>query len=656
MQPNSTLNILKGVDIEKGYNHTRRFRTATEQYKFFTNTLDTPSGHQGPMNSGVTVKYALTDLSYQRMTKNVIRVGILCDNLYDCNYIMFRNKVTVNDQNVYSNKWFYAFIDSVEYINDHCTEIVYTIDVIQSYMFDITVKQCFVEREHSVTDKVGDNVINEDFQFSEYYTTKKMFELQEADEKYYAGIVTNVQISKLKFKANHSVFCNLTEVRSEPARTGVYTLSGIPSTLYCYTGFSVNTETPSSLYYQQTEIGTSTSRTMDIGSLLQGISLNTIEYEDMHGVTNDLTVENIVTVYLYPKKLSYITYANAGYTCGITKIPCYIDQSNMPEFFMAKRESTNDNPDYYFSNVKNKKLLTSPYIKFRIYDFNGNYSDFNFENFRQAIKTPDGIKIPSITVYGNRVAMFSVQYLLENYLSDLTSTNFPHKMESSYQITPFYSGNALAEYMQTHRNSFNFGVISSVISGLTGVGIGVATAGLTGGTGVYGAGTAVRGGMSVVDGIGNAVSKVADLKNTPPSSVFSANEMFFGVNDNTIGGKIYAIGICAENAKIVDDFFSMYGYAAKEVKVPNIFKYWNEQYDDQTPANNHIRRYWNYIKTNGAIIHPVTGNDHGLNSKIEEQISEILDKGITYWNIEYDDNDTAIPIGDYSQNNNASIR
>ena len=68
----------------------------------------------------------------------------------------------------FENKWWYAFIDEVTYINDNVTELHYTIDVIQSWLTVFYLMECFIERQHSETDAIGDNITPEDFDAGEY--------------------------------------------------------------------------------------------------------------------------------------------------------------------------------------------------------------------------------------------------------------------------------------------------------------------------------------------------------------------------------------------------------------------------------------------------------------------------------------------------------
>ena len=46
------------------------------------------------------------------------------------------------------NKWYFYFVIDRIYINEHCTELVLKIDVMQTYLFDYTFKSSLVERQH----------------------------------------------------------------------------------------------------------------------------------------------------------------------------------------------------------------------------------------------------------------------------------------------------------------------------------------------------------------------------------------------------------------------------------------------------------------------------------------------------------------------------
>lgn len=147
IEPNTTVKLLTGITITPDYEHTMFFGNEAQQYNFFS--------------SPTYVKYTLTNQSYQRSNRGYMRVAYKADDLYDCNYMMFQNTS-------FGSKWFYAFIKSVNYINNVTSEIEYEIDVMQTWFFDYEPQQCFVEREHSKTDNIGDNLVPENLELGEY--------------------------------------------------------------------------------------------------------------------------------------------------------------------------------------------------------------------------------------------------------------------------------------------------------------------------------------------------------------------------------------------------------------------------------------------------------------------------------------------------------
>lgn len=73
------------------------------------------------------------------------------DVAYNYNYMAFKNTS-------FENKWFYAFVTNVEYVNNITVEITYEIDYIQTWISTVDFNQCFIERQHQETDNYGDNL------------------------------------------------------------------------------------------------------------------------------------------------------------------------------------------------------------------------------------------------------------------------------------------------------------------------------------------------------------------------------------------------------------------------------------------------------------------------------------------------------------------
>lgn len=142
--PNSTIHILRDVRIDNSYKDTLYFVTDSAQESYFIGKK----------------KYTVTNYTYQRKEMK-LRVGLLADNLYDCNYLMFQNTS-------FGRRWFYAFITNVEYVNNASSDITFEIDVMQTWNFNYALRPSYIERQHTVTDNIGDNLVPENLDFGEY--------------------------------------------------------------------------------------------------------------------------------------------------------------------------------------------------------------------------------------------------------------------------------------------------------------------------------------------------------------------------------------------------------------------------------------------------------------------------------------------------------
>ena len=142
--PNSDVVLCRGVPIESDYRHTLYFDSVAAQNNYFFSKAFKQ----------------FHNVSYQRERRNVITLEIPATQVYACNYLLFKNTS-------YGEKWFFAFVNSVEYVNDNVTDIYYELDMMQTWMFEYTLSQCMVEREHSVTDKIFENTKPEDIGYGE---------------------------------------------------------------------------------------------------------------------------------------------------------------------------------------------------------------------------------------------------------------------------------------------------------------------------------------------------------------------------------------------------------------------------------------------------------------------------------------------------------
>ena len=92
MSVNITEVHLLNVPLENDYVNTIWFSDKSLQTNYMKNRI----------------KHSFSNFSYQRKD-NVIRVPKHIDELYDCNYVMYKNSA-------YTDKWFYAFNISLSLI------------------------------------------------------------------------------------------------------------------------------------------------------------------------------------------------------------------------------------------------------------------------------------------------------------------------------------------------------------------------------------------------------------------------------------------------------------------------------------------------------------------------------------------------------------
>lgn len=146
INPTTTVKLFSGVPLDSSYANTIYFPSLADQTAYF---------------ASLTPVKTFTSQMYQRVNLGIFEANCKADEIYSCNYMAFQNSG-------FGNKWFYAFVKSVEYVNNNNARVSFEIDVMQTWMFDITREQCLVERCHSVTDGIGDNILPEPITTGEY--------------------------------------------------------------------------------------------------------------------------------------------------------------------------------------------------------------------------------------------------------------------------------------------------------------------------------------------------------------------------------------------------------------------------------------------------------------------------------------------------------
>lgn len=521
--PNTDIILLKGVPLDNGYKHTLYFANTTTQYNHF-NTAS--YGQKRFINN-----------TYQRVNKNTLKLQVVADEIYDYNYMMFRNTN-------YGNKWFYAFITECNYLNDKTSEIVYEIDDIQTYFIGSSLPYCFVEREHSVTDIAGDNILPEPVELGEYCFAD--FDKISADFD------------------DQVIIAMITDDGSIPnAHSYGHTYSGC------------------TLYYAYAD---------DYSALtLLKVELdNYIQQPDQ-----------VVCLYTCPKALFTPEYSNGvPLTFGI--IP---DQN--PVVFdipITNIITTGSNRDSFQGYLpKNKKLYTYPYNYIKIDNNNGESLALRYEFFNNYAQTP------SVRCYGSFLPPVSVVLKPRNY-KGIMASGISYRIDTSESIS--LNGYPLCSW---NVDTFRAWVAQNLIPMATKTATSIGSALVTQNPLILGV---------AVNELGNTISKTYSASIMADQSKGSINSG----NPNYMNGvqSFYTMRahISKNYAQMIDNFFSTYGYACNQIKVPNIS----------------ARPHWNYIKT-----HDIKLNTYGPSEAINH-IETIFNSGITFWK-------NASEVGNYNYDN-----
>jgi len=179
--------------------------------------------------------------------------------------------------------------------------------------------------------------------------------------------------------------------------------------------------------------------------------------------------------------------------------------------------------------------------------------------------------------------------------------------------TPITYGLSLAKFPQCNwatdmytnwlvQNGVNVG--TSVVTGAVQVVGGMALTGVPGGA-IMGTSMAVGGVASIT----NSLYELEKAELIPPQAQGNINCGDVIYSNQDIDFRIYHMTIKEEYAKIIDDYFSMFGYKINRVKVPN---------------KAHRSRWW-YTKTLNVNI------DGAIPNKDMQKIKDCYNKGITFW-------------------------
>ena len=146
IQPDGIVQFYDDLGLSPNYENTLYFETVLAKDSYF---------------DSLTPITTATALTYSRAERGFIRVEKPMSTMINVGYMRFKNSA-------FEGKWFYAFVKNVEYINNITTQVNFTLDVMMTWMGVFHLAECFVERQHTLQDGIGNNICEEGFALGNY--------------------------------------------------------------------------------------------------------------------------------------------------------------------------------------------------------------------------------------------------------------------------------------------------------------------------------------------------------------------------------------------------------------------------------------------------------------------------------------------------------
>ena len=536
---NSNIIICKNIKLDKSYKDVLNYT-------------------EGQMLALCRANAVATDSSYSfiRSEKGVIKTSFSYNDALKCNYMAFQNPD-------YSNKWFFAFIDDVEYANDGTAKIYYTIDEYSTWFDYWNPEPCFVEREHVTNDAIGLHTLPEGLECGEYVINVT------------GDVETNLHTTEL--------IC--IGVSWLPDNTPFYTPNRVYGGVFSGMSYILFKFTESAAKFIQAYA--------DLGKL-----------------------ENIINIFMIPKSIANVDYTD-GWSTGNLGNQTGINFRVLPNnagVVTIRNDITLTSPSTLNGySPKNNKLFCYPYNCLTITNNIGTQAEYRYEDFvnNTPVFSLIGVPSPSCSVW-----LFPNNYKKSDNVRGGYNWGIP---VAKYPMGS-WNGDQYTNWMT--QNGIN--ILGNRIDAPTAHAIGGSLKALTGAaTKQYG---------SISEGFGQMFGAVQEqyrasmIPNTIGGQVNSGDVCYAY---NKMSPTYYKMSIKEEYARIIDEWFSRFGYKINRVKLPNQIG----------------RTYWNYVKIGaGENIGYSTNTDRSVPAASMEVINNIYRAGVTIWH-------NHANIGNYSLNN-----
>lgn len=485
--------------------------------------------------------------SFLRTTGSIM-AGFTYAQCLKANYIAFQNPD-------YSNKWFFAWIDDVIYKGDKNTEITFTVDAWSTWFDKWQKKTCFINRQHTNNDTIGLHTIPENLDVGEVVQESITEDLAYGNDfGYWIAVASNWKI--------------------KDGSSGAELLESDKGTQYAGITVYDNTVFGTQLFFFHI---TALSSFADLVLLLLRTNA------DGH-------IEDVQNIFILPDVAidqSKLQSHSAKVISDENKFRFYTMSYDMsPEKFKTEIDKITSFSDY---KPKNNKCFVYPYNYLFVSNNQGSNNIYKYEDFNT-----------KKCIFENQFSIAiggSGRIVPKNYKG--MATNDDEALALGKYPTCAWSSDAFTNWLT--QNSVNMAVSLGL------------TAGAIAGTIATGGATApILAGavMSVAGNIGNTIGQFYQASLLPNINGGQANGDVIWTCDRNIFS-FRQMRVKTEYLKIIDDYFTRFGYAVKSIAMPNITG----------------RKYWNYVEI-GASEEIGYGE---VPAKYMDTINNACRRGVTIW-------------------------
>ena len=453
--------------------------------------------------------------NYSFIQNGKVSVGFTYNQCLTANYIAYQNPN-------YSNKWFFAFIDRVEYESNKSTIIYYTIDNWATWFDNLTFKPCYVVREHVNDDTIGANTTEEGLAVQDFVCEQTDSDIG-LGSMFYIGVLSNYNPeTKTKFSG--------VEIRNRGVFGSELFLFRFDSATYPDGGLNL---------------------------LLLILETN-----------NKGFVDNIQDIFIIPysavpaSQLEAHTFTLEGVTpeqtCTFYTLPFSFDATS----YTWDIDKTLSFSDY---TPKNNKCFCYPFNYLYGTNNSGDSEIYKYEDFLNGAKATFKVDLAISIGCSGRLVPLNYKKVSEYLDGSIALGKFPTCQWSSDAYTNWLTQNAVNISTSFMRLGMSAGSL-----GLTAYNAHMGQVAEKNPT------TALQSAGMSINPVANIAGQVAGLIGSfhqaqlLPNRVTGINTADVNYSSNDLTFKLEHMRIKTEYLREIDDYFTRFGYKVIRVKTPNI--------------------------------------------------------------------------------------